>query len=72
VHQPDSLDRPVLVASELKGGRVDVSEVVAQLQGAAKIVEFVAGSATHLDFMPVLFHRGVQAVVVDRLRSAHI
>lgn len=72
VHQADSPDRPVLVASELKGGRVDVSEVVAQLQGAAKIVECVAVSAAHLDFIPVLFRRGVSTVMVNRLRAERI
>src|SRR5438477_96119 len=72
IHQPDASGQPVLVASELKGGRIDVSEVVAQLQGAAEIVERAIKASEHAEFIPMLYHRGVSTMEVNRLRATCI
>jgi hypothetical protein len=53
---------------ELKGGRVDVSEVGGQLQGAATVVEGAVDASGEVDFVPLLVHRGLPTMSVNRLR----
>src|SRR5215470_19639037 len=70
--QPATAGRQFVAVLELKGGRVDVSEVGCQLQGAATVVEGAIDASGEVDFVPLLVHRGLPTMAVNRLRSVRV
>lgn len=58
-------------ALELKGGGVDITGAVQQLQNGAGIVEELT-TGLDLGFLPVLVHRRLAPVQVDALKSRKI
>lgn len=54
VHESDDW----CAAIELKGGRIDASIVVQQLQGGAEIIDEIVGLGGTTSFVAVLVHRG--------------
>jgi hypothetical protein len=58
-------------AMELKGGGLDVDDVVSQLQHGADIIGELLGDR-QCNFIPVLVHRAIRSAQVDEFRNRRV
>ena len=68
----DGQDSLVGVPMELKSGDVKASDVLAQLQEGARIVDDFIPKNIKVDLIPILVHNGLDRTQYDRLRTSRI
>jgi hypothetical protein len=66
----DSVDH--VAAIELKSGGVDVSHVLKQLRGGARVIEGMLSADAKPVFYPILLHRGLRGVAFKTLQQGRV